>query len=164
MFNLLTNTFTRRFLFFTFYLLPSAFCLLLSACHRGPQTAAELQAKLPPQYRGDIHLQGDAQAHQLVVELHDLKVRDPHLLEFGSVRYQIVAGSQVMAEGDADIHGTISAPDLDIRVESVAGVGAEAVRANTFAGHLSSDLRSGSAEWANDLGQQVKLEMKAAVP
>ena len=146
-----------RFLF-------SAFCLLFSACHRGPRTAAELQAQLPHQFRGEIRLQGETQTHPLVIEPHDFNVRNAQLLEFNGVRYQVLTGSQVIAEGDAGIRGTISAPGLEIRVESVTGAGEGAVKADTFEGHLGGGLRTGEAAWTNDLGQRVRLELKAAGP
>ena len=140
-----------------------ATCLLFSACGRAPQTAVELKARLPRQFRGEIRLPGEMQPRRIIVEPHDVGVRTEHLLEFNSVRYQILAGREVVAEGDADIHGTISAPDLEIHIERVAGAG-EAMRADTFTGHLAADLQSGEAEWTNESGERVKLEMKAAVP
>lgn len=107
--------------------------------------------------------QGDARAHPLVIEPHELSVRSAHLLEFNRVRYQVLAGGNVMAEGDANIRGTISTPDLEIHVEEAADSG-EAMRADTFKGHLSADLQSAECEWTNGLGQPMKLKMTAAAP
>ena len=144
-----------------------AVCLFLAGCHRGPQTAAELQQALPRQFGGEIRLEGDPQTHHLVVEPHDFTVRSEHVLEFGRVRYQVLAGGNVLAEGDAGIHGTISTPNLDIRIEQITDAGdagGEAMKADTFKGSLSADLRTADAEWTNGMGQQMKLKVTATAP
>ena len=145
---------------------PSSLILLffLSGCHRAPQTAAELQGKLPRQFRGDILLQGDAQPHHLVVEPHDFSVKDARLLEFNRVRYQVLAGGEVMAEGDAAIRGTISTPDLEIHIEQADADGGDAMKPDTFKGHLSADLRTAEAAWTGGLGQPMKLKVTATAP
>lgn len=141
-------------------------CGLLAGCHHAPQTAAELQTSLPHQYRGELHLQGEQQSRKIVVEPRDFTVRDAHLLEFSHVRYQLLAGSEVLADGDAQIRGTISAPGLAIRVENVAGTadvdGGDALKAGTFQGTLSSDLQKLEATWQTGFGQSATLKAQAA--
>ena len=159
------NTTRRKFLFAAFYLLPSAFCLLFTGCHRAPQTAAELQQNLPHQFKGDVLMQGSTEPHHLIVEPHEISVRNEHLLEFNKVRYQILAGSEVLTEGDAGIRGTISVPDLEIRVENTSdGESNDAMKPDTFKGQLSADLRTATAEWASGMGQKVTLKVTAVGP
>ena len=146
-----------------------SFCIVvlgvfLVGCHRAPRTAAELQAALPHQFRGDILMQGTTEPHTLVVEPHEWSVRDEHLLEFNKVHYQIVAGGESMAEGDADLRGTISVPDLVIRIERAGDAGGEAVKTDTFKGQLSADLHTATAEWASELGQRMTLKVTATTP
>ena len=158
----LHNTTARRWLVvFSFCLLPSAFCL--SGCHRAPDTAAELQRQLPRQFRGEMRWAGDAQPHPLVIEPHELSVRGPHLLEFNKVRYQVLGGGEALASGDASIRGTISTTELEIRVEEASDSG-DAIKADTFKGHLSADLQTAECEWTNGLGQPMKLKITAAAP
>ena len=166
-----THHAARRFFFcLSFYLLPSAFYLCsFSACHRGPGTAAELEATLPRQFRGEVKFQGDPQPHTLVVEPHDFTVRSAHVLQFDRVRYQILAGgSNVVAEGDAGLRGTISTPGLDIRIEQVTDAaeagGGEVIKADTFKGSLSADLHTADATWTSGLGQEMKLKVTATAP
>ena len=108
-----------RILLLAFILPPSSF--LLSGCSRAPQTAAELQKQLPPQYQGELRLQGETEAHRLVIEPHNFNVRDPRHLEFNQVRYQFFTGNSVTAQGEANIRGVISTPDLAIRIDEVSG-------------------------------------------
>lgn len=152
-----------------FYLLPFAFCLFFPGCHRGPDTAADLKGALPRQFRGEVKFQGDPNPHTLVVEPHDFTVRSAHLLQFDRVRYQILSGgSNVVTEGDAGIRGTISAPGLDIRIEEVTDAaevgGGEVIKADTFKGSLSADLRTADAAWTTGLGQEMKLKVMATAP
>ena len=156
----------------------SALCLLLSGCSRGPATAADLQAALPRQFRGEITFQGDPQKHTLVVEPHEFKVRGTHLLEFDRVRYQILAGgSNVVAEGDAGIQGTISTPGLEIRIEEMTDTaeagGGEAIKADTFKGNLSADLHnrrrhvddgSGAGDEAQGYGDRTLKRFSFTLP
>ncbi len=163
---MITITTTRRkFLSAAFYLLPLAFCLFFAGCQRAPQTAAELQRNLPHQFKGDVLVQGSTEPHHLIVEPHEVSVRNEHLLEFNKVRYQILAGSEVLTEGDAGIRGTISVPDLEIRVESATdNESSDAMKPDTFKGQLSADLRTATAEWSSGMGQKVTLKVTAVGP
>lgn len=138
---------------------------LLAACHRAPQTAAELQRALPQQYQGELHLQGEPQGRKIIVEPHDFTVLDAHSLEFNRVRYQFFAGSDVAGAGDAQIRGTISAPGLVIQLGEVGGTadvdGGDALKAGTFEGKLSGDLQTMEATWKTGFGQGVTLKVKA---
>ena len=142
------------------------FCCLVAGCQRAPQTAADLQKSLPPQYRGELRIQGEQQARKIVVEPHDFTVLDEHTLEFNRVRYQLLAGNEVGGAGDAQIRGTISAPGLVVRVDSLSGSadveGGDALKAGTFQGKLSSDLQKLDATWKTGYGQTVTLEVQAA--
>ena len=105
---------------------------------------------LPRQFRGDLVVQGSP-THRLVVEPHEFTVRNPHLLEFNRVRYQVIAGSEVMFDGDAGIRGTISTPDLTIKVEQVTDAGeagSEAIKVDTFEGHLHRRPANGGGRLA----------------
>ena len=137
----------------------------VAGCHHAPQTAAELQKSLPHQYRGQVHIQGEQQAREIIVEPHDLTVVDPHLLEFNRVRYQLLAGSEVGGAGDVPIRGTISAPGLVIKLEKVEGGGemeaGDAFKAGTFEGRLSHDLKTLEAKWQTGFGQSVTLKVEA---
>lgn len=144
---------TPRFLF--------CLCLLLAGCSRAPQTAAELRDSLPRQFRGDIHLQGETNSRKIVVEPHEFMVRTEHMLEFNRVRYQLIVGSEVLADGEAAIRGTISAPGLNILIEEADVEGTEAIKKGTFQGHLDSDLQSMEASWTTGAGQGVTLKAKA---
>ncbi len=140
-------------------------CCLLAACHRAPQTAADLWNKLPRKYQGELHVQGEPQARQIVIEPLQMLVRDTHLLEFGRVRYQFSASGEVGATGEAQIRGTISAPGLIINVESLTGGGdvdgGDVLKAGTFQGKLSSDLQKLEATWKTGFGQNITLEVQA---
>ena len=140
-------------------------CCLLAGCQRAPQTAAELQKSLPHQYRGELHLQGEQQARQVIVEPHDFTVLDAHSLEFNRVRCQLLAGSEVSTDLDAQIRGTISAPGLVIHIEEVAGTGevdgGDVLKAGTFYGTLSSDLHTLNATWKTGFGQGATLKVEA---
>ncbi len=149
-----------RLLLLAFILHSSSF--ILSSCSRPPQTAAELQQRLPAQYQGELHLQGEADAHRLVLEAHDLKERDPHLLEFGKVRYQFFTGPNLTTGGEASIRGTISTPDLTINVESFSGEeGGDVLKPGTFQGKFSKDLKTIEANWTTGFGQKITLKAKA---
>ena len=152
-----------RRLLSAFCLLPSAFCLFFSGCTRAPQTAAELQKQLPPQYQGELHLQGETDSHRIVIEPHNLNVRDPHHLEFNQVRYQFFTGNSLTTQGDASIRGVISTPDLAIKIDEINGDGSgDAMKLSTFQGSLSKNLKEVNATWTTGFGQSVKLKAKAA--
>ena len=151
----------RRKLLSAFCLLPFTFCLLLSGCSRAPQTAAELQRQLPSQYQGELHLQGETDSHRLVIEPHNLNVRDPHHLEFNQVRYQFFTGTSLTAQGDAGLRGVISTPDLAIKIDAITGEGGDAMKLDTFQGSLSKNLQEVNATWTTGFGQSVKLKAKA---
>ena len=157
--KLLLKGVSRTKLLSAFCLLPSAFCLLFSGCSRAPQTAAELQKQLPSQYQGELRLQGETEPHRLVLEVHNFNVRDPHHLEFNQVRYQFFTGNNVTAQGDANIRGVVSTPDLAIRIDEVnAGEGSgDAMKLDTFQGDLSKNLEQLHATWTTGFGQNVKL-------
>ncbi len=146
--------------------LTAVLCGVLAGCQRAPQTAVDLQKRLPRQFQGTIHLQGEPQARQIVVEPHDFTVLDAHTLEFNRVRYQLADGGGVGAAGDAEIRGTISAPGLAIHLEGVAGTadvaGGDAFKAGTFYGTLSGDLQKLDATWKTGFGQEVTLKVQAA--
>ena len=148
---------------FSFCLLPSAFCLLLAACSHPPETAAELQKALPQQYRGELHLQGETDPHRLVLEPQNTSVKEDKLLEFKQVRYQFFTGNTVAAEGEANIRGTISTPDLMIKVEDFGGEGgSDAIKSGTFQGKLSKDLKQIDASWTTGFDQKVTLKAKSS--
>ncbi len=140
-------------------------CGALAGCQRAPQTAADLQRRLPRQYQGEIHLQGEQQSRKIVVEPHDFTVLDTHTLEFNRVRYQLSSGGEFGSAGDAEIRGTISAPGLAIHLEGVAGTadveGGDAFKAGTFYGTVSSDLQRLDATWKTGFGQEVTLKVQA---
>lgn len=143
---------------------PSAFILLclLAGCSHPPETAAELQKALPQQYRGELRLQGEADPHRLVLEPHATRVKEDKLLEFTQVRYQFFSGSSVAAEGEANIRGTLSTPDLTIKVEDFGGEGGgDALKAGTFQGKLSRDLKQIDASWTTGYGQKVTLKARS---
>ena len=151
-----------RLLLLLFILHPSSF--VLSGCSRAPQTAAELQKQLPSQYQGELHLQGETDAHRIILEPHNLNVRDPHHLEFNQVRYQFFSGTSLTGQGDANIRGVVSTPDLTIKIDELnAGEGSgDAMKLGTFQGSLSKDLKVIDAAWTTGFGQNVKLKVTAA--
>ena len=136
---------------------------LLAACHRAPQ----LQKSLPHRYRGELHLQGEQPARQIIVEPHDLTVLDAHSLEFNRVRCQLLAGSEISTDVDTRIRGTISTPGLVIHIEEVTGTGdvdgGDVLKAGTFYGTISPDLQSLNATWKTGFGQGATLKV-GAVP
>ena len=140
-------------------------CCFLAACHRAPQTAAELQKGLPHQYQGELHLQGEQQGRRIIVEPHDFTVVDPHTLEFNRVRYQLFAGNDAAGAGDASIRGTISAPGLVIHVDEIGSSaevdGSDALKSGTFEGKLSADLQKMEAKWQTGFGQAITLKVEA---
>ena len=148
----------RNFRLLAFCLLPSAFCLL-SSCSRGPQTAAELFDRMPRRYGGELRVQGETGTRTLNVEVLDLKVRDTHLLEFNRIAYDISGGDEGAHKGEAPIKGTISAPGGEIRIEDAGG---DALKAGSFEGKLSADLKTVEAKWKTGFDQGVSFEGKAA--
>ena len=144
-----------------FCLLSAAFCLSLAGCSHPPETAAELQKALPTQYRGELHLQGETDPHRLVLEPRDLSIKDTQTLEFKQVRYQFFTGNNVAAEGDVNLRGTISTPDLMIHLDELPTEGGDMLKPGTFQGKLSKDLKEGEASWTTSFGQNVRLKMKS---
>ena len=136
-------------------------CWLVAGCHRAPQTAAELQKSLPHEYQGELRLQGEQTPRKITVGPHDFTVVDEHTLEFNRVHYQLPAGG----EGDANVRGSISAPGLIIRVESLSGTadvdGGDVLKPGTFQGKLSGDLQKMDATWKTGFGQTVTLSVEA---
>ena len=143
-----------------FCILPSAFCIfLLAACSRSPQTAAELFDQMPRRYGGELHLQGETATRTLNVEVLDLKVRDAHLLEFGRIAYEVSGGDEGAHKGEAPIKGTISAPGGEIRIEDTGGAGGgDALKAGSFQGKLSGDLKTVEAKWKTGFDQTVNFQ------
>ena len=145
-----------------FVLLPWSFVILCS-CSRPPQTAAELFDRMPRRYGGELRVQGEAAARTLNVELLDLKVRDDHRLEFGRIAYEVAGGDEGAHKGDAPIRGTISAPGGEIQIEDASGAGGgDALKAGSFQGKLSGDLKTVEAKWKTGFDQSVGFQGKAA--
>ena len=142
-----------------------AMLLLSGGCERAPQTAAELAAKLPREFTGELHLQGDADTRRVRVRPGEVSVTSEHLLQIGRIDYEIDDAKGVeVAAGEAGIRVTISAPGLEIRVETIGAGAGDAIRPETFSGKLGGDLRSVEAEWSTSLGQKARLKMQAAQP
>ncbi len=145
-----------------FCILHFAFCIL-AACSRGPQTAAELFDQMPRRYGGDLRVQGETVARTLNVEVLDLKVRDTHLLEFGRIAYEVSGGDEGARKGEAPIKGTISAPGGEIQIEDASGAGGgDALKAGSFQGKLSGDLKTVDAKWKTSFDQAAGFQGKAA--
>lgn len=141
-------------------LLLAVLLLALAGCSRGPQTAAELYDRLPRQYRGELRLQGETGTRTLGVELLDVKVRDEHHLEFGRINYQLAGGDEGAQRGEAPMRGTISVPGGTIEIEDAGG--SDALKAGSFEGKLSADLKSVEAKWKTGFDQAVGFQGKAA--
>ena len=141
-----------------------AFCLgLLPACYHAPRTAAELFDQMPRRFGGDLRVQGETATRTLNVELLDLKVRDPHLLEFGRIAYEVSGGDEGARKGEAPIKGTISAPGGEILIEDAGGAGGgDALKPGSFQGKLSGDLKTVDAKWKTGFDQSVGFQGKAA--
>ena len=137
-------------------------CGLLVACHRGPQTAAELFDQMPRRYGGDLRVQGETGTRTLHVEVLDLAVRDDHHLEFGRIAYEVSGGDEGAQKGEAPIRGTISAPGGEIQLEDASGVGGDALKAGSFQGKLAGDLKTVAAQWKTSYDQAVSFDGKAA--
>ena len=138
-----------------------ALCLLAS-CRRGPQTAAELFDQMPRRYGGELRVQGESATRTLNVEVLDLTVRDEYHLEFGRVAYEVSGGDEGAQKGEAPIKGTISAPGGEIQIESAGGAGGDALKAGSFQGKLSGDLKTVTAKWKTGYDQAISFDGKAA--
>lgn len=138
---------------------------LLAGCHRAPQTVAELREHLPGTYVGEIHLQGRTEAMRLRITPHSLTERSAQVLEFNSVQYAVLdPHGALQTEGDASIHGTITLPGLEVRLESVrdSSAGEDFIKARSFQGRLSDDLQTAEADWTTSYGQKGHLKAEAA--
>ncbi len=135
--------------------------LLPAGCQRTPQTAAELAKRLPAEFAGELHLQGDSTARHIRIGPRELSIRGEHLLEFNRVDYELGAGTSVPEQ--VALRGTITVPGLQIHLEMLGGNagGDDAIRLETFTGTLSQDLRTLRADWFTGLGQKASLTLRA---
>jgi hypothetical protein len=150
------------------FCLPFFACLLVSllgGCHRPPpQTAAELQDRLPHRFIGEIRWQGETQGQRLRIETRELAPRDEHLLAFNGVRvYLMDPQGGILSEHAPGVRGTISAPGLEIRIEELGSIGGEGLfKPGSFSGKLSNDLQSVEGAWKSEYGGSGgKLQLKA---
>ena len=142
-------------------LVPLAFALF-NSCSRAPQTAAELFDRMPRRFGGELHVQGDTAARTLNVEVLDLKVRDPHLLEFNRIAYEVSGGDEGAHRGEAPIKGTISAPGGEIQIEDASSAGGgDLLKTGSFHGKLEGDLKTVDANWKTAFDQSVSFQAKA---
>ena len=140
------------------------FATSLTGCHQAPKNSAELQRELPRIYVGELHLQGQAEAMRLRVTPHNFSVRDDKVLEFNGVEYAVLdRQGGVQTQGDANITGTITLPDLEVRLENVGNLanGDDLVKPGSFKGKLRDDLQTGEAEWTTGPGQKGSLKLHA---
>lgn len=146
-------------------LLTAAACLAFtfSGCSRAPQSAAELLNRMPRQYTGEVHLQGEAEAQPVRIETRQLAARSEHLLEFNGVNVVLLnSNGAVLTEHGFGSRGTISAPGLEIKLEDLgAPEGSDMFKAGTFAGKMSGDLQTVAAEWTTSFGTKGSMKLKA---
>lgn len=136
--------------------------LAFSACHHAPRTAAELLEKMPRRFTGEVHLQGDANAQPIRIEARQLATRSELLLEFSGINVVALDGNGgVQSERLAACRGTISTPALDIRLEELGGA-EDMLKAGTFTGKLSEDLKTVEASWTTGFGTKGSLKLKAS--
>lgn len=142
-------------------LLAAALLALATACHRPPQTAAQLLERLPRRFTGEVLLQGQSAPQAVRIESRQLAARDEHLLEFSGVNLVLLTpDGSVQAEHPAACRGTISAPGLEIRLEELGGA-EDMLKAGSFAGQLSADLQTVEATWTTSLGSKGSLKLTA---
>lgn len=138
-------------------------CCFLTACSRSPQTAAELYDRMPRRFAGEVRMQGETGTRTLVITPLDLQPRDAHLLEFKRIAYELSGANEAPLKGEAAITGTITAPGGEIHLEDTSGAGGgDAVKAGSFEGKLSGDLKSVDAKWKTGFDQSVGFQGKAA--
>ena len=118
---------------------------------------------MPRRYGGELRVQGETATRTLNVELLDLKVRDPHRLEFGRIAYEVSGGGEGAHKGEAPIKGTISAPGGEILIEEASDAASgDAFKAGSFQGKLSGDLKTVDAKWKTGFDQSMGFQGKAA--
>ena len=136
--------------------------LLLPSCQRAPRNAAELRDRLPRRWEGEIYLQGDGSGRRIALELRELTARSEHVLEFNRVSYQFFAGGEAVAQSEAAIRGTITAPGGAVRLDEEGTEAGDVLRAGSFTGQLSGNLQSVEARWTTGDGQGATLKLHAA--
>ena len=136
--------------------------LLLASCQRAPRNAAELRDRLPRHWEGETRLQGDSGGRRIVIEVRELTARSEHVLEFNRVSYQFFAGGEAVAQNEAAIRGTITAPGGVVRLDEEGTEAGDVLRAGTFTGQLSGNLQSVEARWTTGDGQSATLDLHAA--
>ena len=138
--------------------------LLLPSCQRTPQNAAELRDRLPRHWEGEVHLQGESAGRKIAIDVRELTVRSEHILEFNRVRYQFFAGGETVADNEAAIRGTITAPGGAIRLDDEGTDAGEVLKPGSFEGQLAGNVKSVEAKWTTGLGQAATLKLHAAAP
>ena len=138
--------------------------LILQSCQRTPQNAEELRARLPRHWEGEVHLQGESAGRKIAIDVRELTVRSEHVLEFNRVRYQFFAGGEAVADNEAAIRGTITAPGGAIRLDEEGTEAGDALKSGTFEGQLAGNVQAVEARWTTGLGQTATLKLHAAAP
>jgi len=151
-----------------------AFSLLFATgCARGPRNATEAKAKMPRVFAGSVTFDGERAGRRVRVLTDSLRVRDEHTLEFERVHFYVLAplSDDTLFDEIVETHGTIDVPGLDIHVNEhdLGRAGGEplTVRAGSFHGQLSADLRTVHAEWFMpdpNTGAERKAELKLRAP
>ena len=136
--------------------------LLLTSCQRAPRNAVELRDRLPRRWEGEIRLQGDSGGRRIDIEVRELTARSEHVLEFNRVSYQFFAGGEAVAQSEAAIRGTITAPGGAVRLDEEGTEAGEVLKAGSFTGQLSGNLQSVEARWTTGDGQGATLKLHAA--
>ena len=136
--------------------------LLLPSCQRAPQNAAELRDRLPRQWEGELRLQGDGVGRRIAIEVRELTPRGEHVLEFNRVSYQFFAGGEAVAQSEAAIRGTITAPGGAVGLEEEGTEAGDVLTAGSFTGQLPGNLQSVEAQWTTGDGQGATLKLHAA--
>ena len=144
-----------------FPVIASCAMLLLPSCQRAPQNAAELRDRLPRHWEGELRLQGDTGGRRITIEVRELSVRSEHVLEFNRVSYQFFAGGEAIAQSEAAIRGTITAPGGAVRLDEEGTEAGEVLKAGSFTGQLSGNLQSVEAQWTTGDGQGATLKLHA---
>ncbi len=107
-------------------------------------------------------MQGDASPQAVRIEARQLATRSALLLEFSGVNVVMLNGSgAVQSEHAAACRGTISTPDLDIRIEDIGGA-EDILKAGTFTGKMSADLQKVEASWTTNFGTSGSLKLTAS--
>lgn len=116
---------------------------------------------MPRRLTGELHLQGDANVQPVRIEARQLAARGERLLEFSGINVVTLnASGSVQSEHFAACRGTISTPALDIRLEEAGGA-EDWLKAGTFEGKLSADLKTVEASWTTAFGSKGSLKLTA---